>query len=137
MPDSMERQLEELNLLKYSLLKGEELLFIDNAQAWETLLESYPDLTSTTLSGITPTESNDLSSAKFRITAQGSPIHFEVTIPREYNGSEPGVNLSQIISIRGDQISRAAQERWQHIVVECAAQLSGSECVHAPLADVF
>ena len=45
----MERQLEELNLLKYSLLKGEELLFIDNAYAWETLLESYPDLTSTTV----------------------------------------------------------------------------------------
>lgn len=131
----MERQLEELNLVKYSLLKGEELLFIDNANTWEALLESYPNLT---LSGI-PTAENktsDLSPAKFRITAQGSPIHFEVTIPREYNGSDPGLDLSQIISVRGDEISRSAQERWQHVVVECAAQLSGSECVQR-LADVF
>ncbi|KAK7695149.1 hypothetical protein QCA50_002339 [Cerrena zonata] len=123
----MERQLEELNLLKHSLLNGEKLLFTDNADTWNSLLESHSDLSFSGNSPSQASKTDDLSPAKFRITAQGSPIQFEVTIPCEYNGSELSVDLSQCVSVRGDQISRTAQERWQNIVVECAAELSGSE----------
>lgn len=124
----LERQLEELNLLKCSLMQGEQITFTlseTDTETWNTLLESYPDLPCNTLT---------LQSPRFRLTVEGSPIHFEVDIPSDYNGPKASQDMSKdlslMVSVRGDQISRYDQERWQQIMAECASQLSDSECVH-------
>ncbi len=117
---TLHRQLEELNLVKCSLLPGEELIFNDPA-VWESLLDTYPD---------SPTTNFTLpaSPACFQVKTNGSSIHFEVELPKEY-GESLGKTLPRI-SVKGDGITRVEQERWQSLVKEQVSELQGnSECV--------
>ncbi|PSR72035.1 hypothetical protein PHLCEN_2v12101 [Hermanssonia centrifuga] len=113
---TLHRQLEELNLLKCSLLPGEELIFNDPA-VWESLLDTYPD---------SPTTDFTLpaSPACFQVKTNDSPIHFEVELPREY-GESLGQSLPRI-SVKGDEITRVEQERWQLLVKEQVSELQGN-----------
>ena len=123
--DTISRQLEELNLLKCSLLNGEELSFIpfsSEAEIWDALLDAYPDQLEA--------QSSPESSAKFQIKCSDFPIWFEVQLPTDFessgsSGSIPG----SMVSVRGGEISRAEQERWQQIIKECSAEVHDSECV--------
>ncbi|CAL1694738.1 unnamed protein product [Somion occarium] len=116
-------------------MQGEQITFTlseTDTETWNTLLESYPDLPCNTLT---------LQSPRFRLTVEGSPIHFEVDIPSDYNGPKASQDMSKdlslMVSVRGDQISRYDQERWQQIMAECASQLSDSEYPLYELISVY
>lgn len=130
-PSSLSRQLEELNLLECSLLQGEEITFIPpswDAELWEALLDSYPDPP--------PCDRpSPESPAKVQVKCADIPIWFEVHFPLGYGSSEEEQSsLESVISVRGDQISRADQERWQQIVKECVAEVHDSECVSGSMS---
>ncbi|THH31030.1 hypothetical protein EUX98_g3168 [Antrodiella citrinella] len=127
--DNITRQLEELTLLKCSLLHGEELSFIppsNDSERWQTLLDAYPG---------EPSHSSHLgypeSAAKVQVKSSGIPLRFEVQIPSDYGAPGTVAAWSEepaaMVAVRGDQISRADQERWQRVVRECAAEVVDSE----------
>lgn len=121
---SLSRQLEELNLLNCSLLQGEDLTFIppsSDAEIWQALLEAYPDFDADT----SPTPQ---SAAKFQLRCSGVDVWFEVQLPADYEGQSEHP-LDAMVAVRGDQITRAEQERWQKFVTECISEIQGSECV--------
>jgi len=125
----LERQLEEINLLKCSLLQvqGEELTFIvpsGELDHWGTLLEAFPDPhVDYQDESLYPS-----SAARFQVKADESRIWFEVQLPQEY----PGENLASdailsMISVRGSELNRSEQERWHEVMKENLAELADSE----------
>ena len=123
-PSAISRQLEELNLLKYSLIQDEQIHFIpslsSDANAWTTLLDSYPD----------QPEDAALpeSAARFQVKCTDVPVWFEIEFPDAKEG-DTFLAVESLVAVRGDGISRTEQERWQQIVKDLAADLTDSECV--------
>ncbi|KAI0789564.1 hypothetical protein C8Q75DRAFT_718580 [Abortiporus biennis] len=121
----LNHQLEELNLLKCSLLEGESLTFIPpydpDAESWKLLLDSYAE---GTLAG----KSLPSTPARFQVKSSSSRIWFEVELPLDYaSGSSAATPLQSMISVRGDEITRSEQEHWQKFINECTSELSESE----------
>jgi hypothetical protein len=109
---TLTNQLEDLHLLRCSLLPGELLIFLDDSDTWCSLLESYPDI------AYSPT--GNFSDAHFQIKLDNTNIWFEVELPRFYPGTPP------IVFVKGD-IAREIQERWQTVVKQTLQELEGSE----------
>ncbi len=110
--------LEELHLLKCSLLPGELLSFTEISAAWETLLDSYsldPDAELRALH----------HAVQFEVRAEDSDVWFGIELPPGYKerGTMP------IVSVKGHNLGRAEQERWQTVVAEAIEEVTGSECV--------
>lgn len=132
------RQLEELNLLKHSLLQGESLTFTPpndpETIQWETLLEAYSEGT------LAENPEISLSSQpRIQVKTEDPHIWFEVALPPDYGDpqvshSKRREHLSSAISIRGDSVTRSEQETWQGIIASAISELGDdSECVyHAP-----
>ncbi|KAI0354690.1 hypothetical protein OH77DRAFT_481040 [Trametes cingulata] len=108
--------LEEIHLLRCSLLPGELLTFVDDAVNWEALLDAYavdPDAELLSLHHPPP----------FDVKAVDSDVWFDVELPPEYgeDGAMPRV------SVKGSHLGRAEQERWQAAVAEALEEVNGSE----------
>jgi len=118
MKEEVLKQLEELHLIQCSLLPNEHIVFrdSDNEQSWAQAIERYAE---DPLSPLSPPE----SPASFTLCIEGSKIWFEITLaPVEGFGvSKPSV------SVKGLNITRADQERWQMLVVEGFEEISDSE----------
>ncbi len=124
----VQRQLEELHILKCSLVGGEFLTFIPpndpDALQWQALLENYPDHSEDSPNTF------PLSQCRFQVRVDGSHILFEVTLPPEYGSPNMTQekwrnNLSSMISIRGDETARSEQEVWQKIITKATFELQG------------
>ena len=106
---SLYRQLEELQLVKCSLLPGEEFNFSEDCEVWTKLLDSYTE---------TPDQVDPhsvLPTTCFQINLQEwKSVWFAIELPRGYpeNGSRPIVT----VRMQGDDFSRADQERWKDLV---------------------
>ena len=108
-------QLEELNLIRFSLLPGE--LFVlclpsDDAEDWSNLLESFAE------GGLADGAIKPKPTCRFKIGLEDGHIRFEFELPMEYPGHEE--RLEPIVSVRGKDgvLEKDEQVRWQEIVKE-------------------
>ncbi|EMD32605.1 hypothetical protein CERSUDRAFT_68618 [Gelatoporia subvermispora B] len=120
--------LEELHLLKYSLLPGEDITFVpntDDAAWWETTLDAY-----SRDANVLPAA--PLSAPRFELKIDHAPVRFQIELPPSYGGElddgTPDVTRP-LVSVRGDSISRSEQERWQVLVNETIDELQNSEYI--------
>jgi hypothetical protein len=111
---TLNRQLEELQLLQYSLLPGELLTFIHDAEQWSHLLKTYP----------TSSPPAPKSNACLEIRLESTNIQIQVVLSYEY----PNDLRSRLptISVKGD-MGRDEQAKWQRIVSEKIQEVEGNE----------
>jgi hypothetical protein len=125
---NIQRQLEELNLLKCSLISGESFSFISSdleTSPWQYLLDLYAETSEVSLPEVQ-------DSASFAIHIEHTPVWFEIELPLSYPSSEPGTDskpVLPIVLVRGEEISRSEHERWQAIVKDRLVGVSDSEYV--------
>ena len=128
-PSILSRQLEELSLLKHSLLPGEDLFHItlsDNQDGWQALLESWQE------SGDTADlerAAQALPPAHFRIQAESVDVWFELCLDEEYDGGAQQGPQGYTVSVKGGTLGRKDQEAWQAFVKEKIEEVRDSECV--------
>jgi len=112
------RQLEELHLVQCSLLPTEHIVFLDSddKRSWARAIEQYNE---------DPLETMLLpeSPASFALSVEGSKVWFEITLASfDCSGiSKPSV------SVKGEDITRADQDRWQIIIIDSFEEISNSE----------
>ena len=117
------QQLEELHLIRSSLMPGEHFSFVlppEDADVWFSLLEihqAYNTTASSGLDGISESEKHCAPprpcSARFAVKVQDSRIWFEVQVP-----SDAAHFRCANVSVKGENTSRDEQEFWQAIVRE-------------------
>ncbi|KAJ8462375.1 hypothetical protein ONZ45_g17959 [Pleurotus djamor] len=100
--------LEELQLIQYSLLPNETITCCEDAHSWNN-------------SSIHLEEYKHLCPFNFTLKSIKSNIWFEVTLPENYPEQRPE------ISVKGEDISRQDQERWQTLVQAKLEELVSSE----------
>ncbi|TFK56942.1 hypothetical protein OE88DRAFT_1730373 [Heliocybe sulcata] len=125
--DTLAHQLEELNLIKCSLLPDEVFLFVLDADRWQSLLDGYPD--SQNLRGWP----GALSPARFEVRVEDAKLWFEMDVPRAYpEGVGEGKNVP-VVSVKCEDVGREEQERWQRVVEERWKEVMDSEDAQYPL----
>lgn len=113
------KQVEELVLIRCSLLPGEKLQFLDpashlGASSTENIATKWESAIS--VDGVADDmDYEGLLDARFQVLVHGATIFFEIDY-QGYNGSWESIN--DCISINGDNLSRAAQERWRARIKE-------------------
>ena len=105
------QQLEELQLITCSLLPGESFTFSEHCEtAWsETLSTSIenPDCVCVDLATTIPP-------VCFNVSIESWHIWFQVELPRTY----PEADVRPLVTVKGEDITRAEQEAWKSIVDE-------------------
>lgn len=115
--------LEEVHLLKCSLLPGELLVFLDDRTGWNDLLESY------TLDQDCELTDHSSTAAHFQVKLESSSaVWFDVELPQDYGA---GGHMASV-AVKGDHLGRAEQERWQGIVSNAQRDVQDSEYVYLP-----
>ncbi|KAH9854296.1 hypothetical protein C2E23DRAFT_726829 [Lenzites betulinus] len=118
MASSIRAVLEELHLLKCCLLPGELLAFTEDAAVWDALLDAYsgnPDVE------LPPVH----HAAQFVVRTDDSDVWFEVEMPWE-EGDNSGRTIPHV-AVKGSNLGRSEQERWQAVVAEALEEVRGSE----------
>ncbi|KAJ4495962.1 hypothetical protein C8J55DRAFT_414473 [Lentinula edodes] len=114
MTSNMERLLEELQLIHCSLLPAEIFLFLDHCNSWNDALQSYVSF------GYSDSlEKLNLSSPSLHIGLENFNVWFEVTLSL--------VQQQPLVAVKGEDISRDEQEKWQRIVKEKFNDIGDSE----------
>lgn len=129
-PGLLSHQLEEIQLIKCSLLPNELFTLVlpeNNKEDWLTLLQrdSFGPSDTRSESIIHPS-----SPCRFKLEVLGVPLHFEIEIPKDYPLTPP------LVYVRGDSIERPLQEKWQKIVSENLEEVQKEETECAPLFPV-
>ncbi|KAJ3774685.1 hypothetical protein FB446DRAFT_685721 [Lentinula raphanica] len=115
----LESSLEELQLIKCSLLPTEIFFFLDHCNVWEQALDSYAS------SGYDQSlEEMNLSSPTFHIGLESFNVWFEATL--HLSAFEKQLR-QHLISVKGENISRDQQEDWQRIIEEKLEEIGNSE----------
>ncbi|KAE9405606.1 hypothetical protein BT96DRAFT_876631 [Gymnopus androsaceus JB14] len=110
----MERVFEELQLIDCSLLPGEVFVFLEHCDGWTDALKLY-----STVGYDDSVEKLRLPSPSFQIGLEDFNVWFETSLPS---------GMSTIsVAVKGEDISRAQQERWQDIVREKLEEIGDSE----------
>ncbi|KAF8167166.1 hypothetical protein B0H34DRAFT_669669 [Crassisporium funariophilum] len=112
--ETVQRQLEELQLIQCSLLAGEGITFLaDDDRFWTSALESYTDQSIDSCPNVA-------APAFFELRIDGSKVWFEVTMP-------VSLDATSSISVKGEGITRAEQELWKDVIEEKLSEISDSE----------
>jgi len=113
------RQVEELVLLKYSLLPDEILEFLFSEEEitnkWNAAVEAQIHGDSN--------QSSVGSPARFSIKVQSKPLWFEVELQANY----PDGTLESCIHVRGINLSRSQQDQWQQTIAKKLGEIPDSE----------
>ncbi|KAJ3919524.1 hypothetical protein F5877DRAFT_89978 [Lentinula edodes] len=110
----MERIFQELQLIHCSLLPAEIFLFLDHCNDWNDALHSYVSF------GYSDSlEKLNLSSPSLHVGLENYNVWFEVTLSL--------VQHKPLVSVKGEDISRDEQEKWQRIVKEKFEDIGDSE----------
>jgi hypothetical protein len=121
--DTLTKQLEELHLIRCSLLPGELLTFIGgDSEAWTELLDNH--------ASATPTSNqfqSTLSPAHLQLKVEAANVWLEVRMPSQYMGDLRDSRPS--FSVKGENISRSEQESWGRIIAEKSSEIAETECV--------
>ncbi|KAG9312572.1 hypothetical protein JVU11DRAFT_6968 [Chiua virens] len=124
------RQLNELHLIRSSLLPGEQFAFVlppdsEDLGVWTSLLDTFAEAGSFDDNGMITSLTHPPCQARFEVHIAGAPVWFEITLPRctepvpeSMSGATGvGVNADTLttttISVRGARLSRDDQIRWQ------------------------
>ncbi|KZT73423.1 hypothetical protein DAEQUDRAFT_762325 [Daedalea quercina L-15889] len=123
----LSRQLEELNLLKHSLLPGEQLIPIphtlERPDDWAALFGSYPEsVDPSRLEEVAQT----LSPAHLRVQMNGVDVWFDIRLDEGYEGGRPGP-AGYTVSAKGETLARKDQGAWQAFVREKMEEVQDSE----------
>lgn len=114
------RQLEELHLIRCSLLPGESFSFVlpqKDLAIWTSLLDAFTDAGSFSHNqdGVIASLTHPPCQARFDIRAVGAQTWFEVALPLCIDvdiGSGGNGAKSIMISVKGEHVSRDAHDRW-------------------------
>lgn len=112
--ESIKRALEELQLIQFSLLPDEHLTFLDDTAGWKNALDRYSEDPSASYPPF-----HDMPSIGIRL--DHANIRFELTLGK--HGSDT------LTSVKGEDITRKDQERWQCLASEKISEISDSEYV--------
>lgn len=114
------KQVEELFLIKSSLLPTEFIEFLDNTISWQSTLDRLSSGGLYDTSEPTPT-----APADFLIKIEGSSLAFRISLAPEY----PSKSHMFDMNIHGN-IHKMEQERWMNIVREKRFEINDAEYVH-------
>lgn len=120
------QQLEELQLIKCSLLPNEILHFVDDDDSdsiWAQLLNDYEMFVDSN-EAMPQGAARKIRPVEFLIRLDGQ-VWLEVKMP-DLRG-ESGRNA--LVSVKGDRLSRAEQETWRNIIREKQRELEDAEWV--------
>ncbi|KAI0334037.1 hypothetical protein GY45DRAFT_1359273 [Cubamyces sp. BRFM 1775] len=118
--ETLRKVLEEIHLLKCSLLPGELISFPEDAADWDALLDVYSADPDAELP-----EALQQHHVQFQVRAEDSDVWFDVELPPEY-GIEGGESIPSV-AVKGPSLGRAEQQRWQTAVAEALDEVRGSE----------
>lgn len=107
------KQLEELQLVTCSLLPSESITYLEDELAWTNLLEGLGDGSSEPLPNLRPPH--------FQIKVENARIWFDIDLSY-INTSRPPQ-----ISVKGDDMTRSEQERWQQSVKNKMPEIADTE----------
>ncbi|KAH9950977.1 hypothetical protein B0H21DRAFT_818806 [Amylocystis lapponica] len=122
-------QLEELHLLKCSLLPGESLVFdphFEDGGLWGDLLEQYSYDPEECLSHAP----DSFTPAQFQVRIEHAKMCLEVFLPPSHKSgvaSGATTGTDPVVSVKGQDLNRSEQERWQLIVSERLNELRDSD----------
>jgi hypothetical protein len=123
----LESQLQELQLIQYSLLPGESFSFVlppEDSRIWASLLHSFNSTVTTAL----PSVPSPVPQVKFQVKAADARISFEVQFPERYPEDSDIVGAQvPLVSINGEGISRDEHHQWRAFVQEKLAEVQGNE----------
>ncbi|KAJ7726385.1 hypothetical protein B0H16DRAFT_1383959 [Mycena metata] len=109
------QHLEELQLIHFTLLPEEILTFLDDEGAiWTQLLQDYADGASAENSP------QPIAPPHIQIKPQHSKIWFEL----QFSGPE---DPTPSVSVKGENLTRSEQERWQNLVLEKMEEIGTSD----------
>jgi acylphosphatase len=123
----LESQLQELQLIQYSLLPGESFSFVlppEDSRIWASLLHSFNSTVTTAL----PSVPSPVPQVKFQVKAADARISFEVQFPERYPEDSDIVGAQvPLVSINGEGISRDEHHQWRAFVQEKLAEVQENE----------
>lgn len=112
--DLARQWLEELQLIQFTLLPEEVLTFLDEeGPVWAQLLRNY---------GEDPSSPSSWPSSPphIQLKPRDSKIWFELQFASPDNPAPP-------ISVKGENITRSEQQRWQDVIREKMDEIATSE----------
>lgn len=119
-PTTIQQHLEEFQLISCSLLPNERLTFLEGSESWGDALERYSTEPSSDFSMLD-------SPPTIGIRVDGANVWFTVTFRDEEISEVRGDHPRVSVSVKGEDISRHDQERWQMAVVEKLSEIGDSE----------
>ncbi|KAF6753205.1 hypothetical protein DFP72DRAFT_1130705 [Ephemerocybe angulata] len=105
-------RLEELQLIQCSLMPGETMTFVEDADFWNDALGQS---TERDIADFLPKD--EASTALFTLKLDNKPIWFQVAVYMQSDG--------HLISVKGNNMSRGEQERWLDIIREKERETEG------------
>ncbi|KAF8993094.1 hypothetical protein BDQ17DRAFT_161998 [Cyathus striatus] len=119
--------LEELQLIRCSLLPGEILTFIDQAVTWEKLLEDPSERS--------PESAEELSPPHFTLYIDGYPVILDIEMKNNSDELQERIPMSHI-SVKGN-LKRDEHARWQEVIREKELELKEAEFPTFELISLF
>ncbi|KAL1672776.1 hypothetical protein EV122DRAFT_294653 [Schizophyllum commune] len=118
MSTTLERQLEELELIRCSVMPGEVLTFVDDHDRWLALLDRFS-------AERTVPADDDIPALpiSFEVWLEGHDLRISVELPVDY----PEVSKLPNVAVKGTTISRAEQDRWTRLIQEKLQEASDNE----------
>ena len=112
----MATRLEELQLIHCSILPGERMEFLQDEEFWGQFLsqDMVVDLKE-------PSIQQKTTMATFTLKVEGKPVWLQVTMFM--------TTSDDLVSVKGDNLSRGEQERWLEIIREKRDELEDTEYV--------
>lgn len=117
---NLERELEELKLLKYSLLPGELMIVLD--RKWQELLDSDDTPTNDDI----PPLQLPPCRIQIRLDSESNPqdhVWFELELALNDIGTRSLLN----VLVKGTNLGRTEQQRWKNIVSDLLEQVHDQE----------
>ncbi|KAF8204250.1 hypothetical protein K438DRAFT_1819434 [Mycena galopus ATCC 62051] len=112
------QQLEELQLIQFTLLPEEILTFLDDeGPVWSRLLDDYGEDAAV---GEAANFSWPSAPPHIQVKPRLSKIWFEVQFPSLHNPAPS-------VAVKGENVTRAEQERWQNVIQEKMGEITTSE----------
>ncbi|KAI5885279.1 uncharacterized protein SCHCODRAFT_02593693 [Schizophyllum commune H4-8] len=118
MSTTLERQLEELELIRCSVMPGEVLTFVDDHDRWLALLDRFSAERT-----IPADDDIPVLPISFKVWVEGHDLRVYVSLPVDY----PEVSKLPNVAVKGTTISRAEQDRWTSLIRERLQEASDNE----------
>ncbi|KAF5384802.1 hypothetical protein D9615_000942 [Tricholomella constricta] len=115
------KQLDELQLIRCSLLPDESLLILDDNETWTRLITAHSEEDADALAE----HRNLISPARVEIKVKSARVFFVIELPLRYAGSL--AETTPTFAVKGDQITRVEQHQWQRFIEEKLEEIAETE----------